>query len=129
MVKKPAKLRNTKHLTAVFDILEKTSGPISAVDIIKKAKRRSPEINKTTVYRILEKLVSERSVEAIMLKEGALHYEKIRGEKHHHHFVCSSCTKVYCIDSCASGIDKMTPKGFIITNHEITLRGVCKSCN
>lgn len=124
-----SKTRTTKQLTEVLKILEKNKGPVSALEVLKLAKKKAPLINKTTIYRILDRLVKEKVVEAIMLQEGTVHYEKISNRKHHHHFVCLECSTIYCIDGCVSGLQKMLPKGFSLVNHEVTLRGICKSCS
>ena len=130
MTKTPAKPRNTKQLSVILAILKSQDRPIAAPDLLKAAQKRAPSLNKTTVYRTLDRLVNEGSVEAVMLREGVLHYElKAEEEHHHHHFVCSKCEKIYCIEGCVANIDQLLPKGFVLESHEVTLRGLCKGCS
>lgn len=123
--------RNTKQKAIIIDILRSSKRPIAAPDILIQAQTKVPNINKTTVYRTLDRLVEDGAVEAIMLREGVLHYEiKDSGEcgHHHHHFVCVKCEKIYCVDGCVSSFEVLLPRGFKLQSHEVTLRGLCKNC-
>jgi Fur family ferric uptake transcriptional regulator len=127
---KDSKLRNTQQLSTILGVLKTSRRPISAAKLLSAAQKKAPSLNKTTVYRTLEKLVKDKTVEAIMLQEGILHYElRSHDENHHHHFVCSRCSKIYCINGCLSDLGVLLPKGFSLESHELTLRGVCKSCH
>lgn len=129
MTKNSSKLRNTHQLSIILGVLKTSKHPISAIDLLTAAQRRAPALNKTTVYRTLEKLTKDGTVEAVMLQEGILHYELRSHTHHHHHFVCTKCTKIFCVDGCVSGINGMLPKGFSLESHELTLRGLCKTCH
>lgn len=123
--------RNTRQRSVILKILEGSQNPVSAPAILAAAQKLSPSLNKTTVYRTLERLVDERLAEAIMLKEGVVHYELRHPSAcghHHHHFVCSDCERIFCIDGCASSFEVLLPRGFKLQSHEITLRGLCKGC-
>lgn len=120
--------RNTKQKTIILDILKAKKVPISAVEILKLAQTKLPDLNKTTVYRTLDRLVGEKVVEAVHLESGLAHYELASGRHHHHHFVCNTCTKIYCLEGCPNELKSLLPSGFVMTGHEVTLRGVCAKC-
>ncbi|MFK7961668.1 MAG: transcriptional repressor [Phycisphaerales bacterium] len=48
--------------------------------------------------------------------------------KHHHHFRCEQCDRVFDIDGCPGRLGRMLPSGFELTGHEISLWGRCVSC-
>ena len=121
--------RTTKQFSAILAVLQAAQGPMPVPDLVAAAKKKAPLLNKTTVYRTLEKLVSDGLVEAVLLREGVLHYELKEPAVHHHHFVCGRCKKIFCVDGCVRDIDLLLPKGFVLESHEVTLRGICKGCN
>ncbi len=122
------KLKNTKQLSIILGVLKTSKHPISVAHLLALAQKKAPSLNKTTVYRTLEKLVNDGTVEAIMLHEGILHYELRTHKSHHHHFVCLKCDNIYCIDGCLSDLVALLPKGFSLESHEVTLRGICIGC-
>lgn len=123
-------LRNTKQLSIILDILKSRKRPVSVPELVKSAQKKAPSLNKTTVYRTIEKLIKEGAIEPVMLQEGVVHYElKIEDEgHHHHHFVCSGCKKIFCLEGCVKNISSLLPEGFRMEGHELTLRGACKDC-
>jgi Fur family ferric uptake transcriptional regulator len=126
---KEIKLKNTKQLAIILGVLKTTKQPISAVDLLAIAQKKAPALNKTTVYRTLDKLTQDGTVDVVMLHEGVLHYELRTHESHHHHFVCLKCDTIYCISGCVTGLNSLVPNGFSLNSHEVTLRGICKRCN
>lgn len=120
--------RNTKQRAVILQILKVKKVPVSAVEILKLAQSKLPELNKTTVYRTLERLEGESLVESVLLESGIVHYELSHERHHHHHFVCTSCTKIYCLEGCPNELKSMLPPGFLMTDHEVTLRGICSKC-
>lgn len=124
------KRRTTKQRTIILEILKANKNPIAATQLLTLAQAKYPTLNKTTIYRTLDRLIEEKMVEAILLKGGIVHYEVADGHAHHHHhFVCTTCAKVYCLEGCVGNIEILLPKGFTMTNHELVLRGVCVDCN
>ncbi|MCA9418695.1 MAG: transcriptional repressor, partial [Candidatus Omnitrophica bacterium] len=53
---------------------------------------------------------------------------EMNGKRHHHHFVCRVCGRVFDIEGCPGQIEAMTPKGFLVEDHEIFLYGRCEEC-
>lgn len=128
MVVKKTPSRNTKQRALILQILSTRKAPVSAIEILKLAQSKLPELNKTTVYRTLERLEGEKLLESVNLESGIVHYELAQEDEHHHHFVCNSCTKIYCVDGCPKELKSLLPQGFLMTGHEVTLRGICSKC-
>lgn len=122
------KRRNTKQREVILAILGRAGKPLHAQDILAQAQRRISAINKTTVYRTLERLREEGAVSALILEAGAVTYELAHAAHHHHHFLCLGCNKVFCLDGCAEGLRAMLPKDFVLEEHEIVLKGRCAEC-
>ncbi len=121
-------IRKTKAVKLLLDMFEPSVKAILAVDLIEKLKN---DMNKTTVYRALERLESEGIVHSFVGKDGLKWYAKCSGcSSHHHndihpHFQCSSCHKVTCLP-----IDITIPQ---ISTHSIEtasvfLTGKCNEC-
>lgn len=119
-------MRNTKQREVILEIFQGVKEPISAPEIVERAQRKIPHLNKTTVYRTLDRLEGEGVIEKMLVSPNLLHYEL--KTDHHHHFVCKKCEGVFCIDGCAAGIAKLLPEGFILEAHDITLHGLCDKC-
>lgn len=83
-----------------------------------------------TVYRALTALEESGFVARVGERDGATLYAKCETEGHHHHLVCIGCGHVSAI-SCPvddSVIRAASRERFVITHHEVTLYGVCRSC-
>lgn len=120
--------RNTKQRGVILDIFSHSKKPIPAPVVVTKAQAKIPKINKTTIYRTLERLEKEGVITSMLVSPGVLHYELSSEDHHHHHFYCKHCEGVFCLEGCTKGIAKLLPKGFILESHEITLHGACPDC-
>lgn len=123
-------IRQTKQKSLIREILEKAKSPISAKIIVESCQKKIPSMNKTTVYRELEKLVASGTVTSMLSGNRELVYELSKADAdHHHHFHCTKCEKLVCLDVCTMNVDKMLPKGFVATSHDLTIHGLCTKCN
>lgn len=83
-----------------------------------------------TVYRALAALEETGYVVRVGEREGAALFARCKTPGHHHHLVCVICGHV-APTSCPVSEDTLAAamrEGFLITDHEITLYGVCRSC-
>ena len=122
-------LRKTQSLALMLDEFDKSSHAISAIDLIR---RLSNKLNKTTVYRILDKLEDDGVLHSFLDNGGLTWYAKCNGcsKSVHHdvhpHFQCTSCGKVQCLET---QIHIPEIPNYHISHSQILLQGVCKSCN
>ncbi len=83
-----------------------------------------------TVYRALAALEETGYVARVGDRDGATLYARCETSGHHHHMVCVACGYV-APASCPvddATIEAAARAGFLITDHEITLYGVCRDC-
>ncbi|MGF1679505.1 MAG: Fur family transcriptional regulator [Candidatus Methylacidiphilales bacterium] len=120
--------RRTRQKEAIVSVLDEATHPLTAQDIEARAASLVPGIGMATVYRALKRLQEEHRVRVVELPGQTPHYESCH-KKHHHHFVCRHCEKVFDVDGCVGDLDQLLPDGFKLEGHEITLFGRCGLCS
>jgi len=120
--------RITKQRTAILRCLSEKGRPLSIEEIQAYAAIEIPQINLSTVYRTIKKLIQEGKIDLIELPGEKSCYE-IHQKEHHHYFLCDSCNKTYFINKCPRGLSEIVPKGFHLLGHSITLNGFCQECH
>lgn len=128
---KRAGLKNTKYRIAILEVIENSNQPISAEPIFLELKGKKYTINISSVYRILESLVSKGLViKTNITGDSRATYEFKRSE-HKHHLICSGCKKMISVNGCPLEEyekqlkDKMD---FDITGHRLEIFGLCGDC-
>lgn len=118
--------RQVKTLMAIFDDEKKA---VSVVDLVKTLKT---EMNKTTVYRILNKLMDDGIVHSFIGKGGLKWYAKCQNcscDTHndvHPHFQCKICGDVACLPVSFS----LPPvSGYRIESVSLLMVGACNNCS
>lgn len=127
-----SKLRLTRARKAFVEVLSVASAPLSVPQILAGLKERSIEVNKTTVYRELERFRALGIVENFQLGDRKQYYE-LSSRDHHHHLICMSCESVEDIDMdeklLTVGERKATKeKQFTILRHSLEFFGLCRQC-
>jgi len=122
-------VRKTKTVELLLKTFNKSNGAISVVELVSKF---SKEMNKTTVYRILDRLEESGILHSFTDQDGLKRYAK--GQQNnkdsnnlnmHPHFLCQDCG----ISSCLP-IDISIPPipDYKIQSSEHLLIGQCKDC-
>lgn len=119
--------RMTKQRHAILECFKTANRPLSVEEILAIASMAVPQLNLATVYRNLKLLVEDNMLAIVELPGNNTRYEKI-GLKHHHHFLCYECNKLFDVEGCPEGIATLIPRGFKLIAHAITLSGYCKDC-
>ena len=116
--------------TKTVDLLLNTFKGMCSVSTLKLVEKFKSEMNKTTVYRILDRLEKSNIPHSFIDNEGQKRYAKnITKESKvfnpHPHFLCEDCG----ISSCVA-IDMKVPRlpDYNIRNSEHLLIGQCKKC-
>lgn len=121
-------IRKTKSLETIVNIFNNSNKAISVVDLVQLLKN---EMNKTTVYRILDKLEEEGFVHSFLALDGLKRYAKCQGcssELHidtHPHFQCQKCGKLDCLSEEIS-IPPISSRQ--VDFAQILLVGLCDTC-
>ena len=122
--------RKTKTVKLVLDLFENTSNALSVVELTDTF---SKKMNKTTVYRILDRLEEAGELHSFTDKDGlkryAKNFSKLKGldeQANHPHFMCQDCG----ISSCLP-IEVSAPSipNYTINNSEHLYIGHCNECN
>jgi Fur family ferric uptake transcriptional regulator len=119
--------RETKQRDAIRLVFEQHAPPLLPGEVLRLARREVPSLSLATVYRALNALAREGVIQPVALPAEAPRYEKA-GKRHHHHFVCRRCRRVFEVPACAGSMRRMVPAGFVMDDHEITLYGACADC-
>ena len=121
-------LRKTKSVKIVLNEFTVNSSATSVIALIERLKS---EMNKTTVYRILEKLEDDGILHSFLAKDGLKWYAKCRGcssTTHHDvhpHFQCLECGKVDCLKMNFS-IPEIANRKVEVS--QVLLQGKCEEC-
>ncbi|GGD04842.1 Fur family transcriptional regulator [Hyunsoonleella pacifica] len=121
--------RQTKQVKKLMDIFDQEERAISVVDLVKLL---ASEMNKTTVYRILNKLMDDGVVHSFMGKGGLKWYAKCQDcscEVHndiHPHFQCKVCGEVECLPVTFN----IPPvNGYKVDSINLLMVGACSNCS
>ena len=124
-----AERRNTVQLDAIRKAVSEAGRPLSIDEILTESKKHVSTISLRTVYRVIRKLEEEGEITAVTLPSQADRYEPSAvAEKHHHHFHCTECDRLFDVDGCPGRLKSLLPEGFVLREHELTLKGICASC-
>ena len=118
-------IRKTKSVKLLLDVFNKNINAISIVSLVDKF---SNKMNKTTVYRILDRLEQEGILHSFIDQKGLKRYAKDLENNHsnaHPHFICEDCGISRCVK-----INIAVPNisQYNIKNTEHILIGICKEC-
>jgi Fur family ferric uptake transcriptional regulator len=120
--------RTTRQRSAIRDILETATHPLSVSELHEMASRDVSKLGIATVYRSIASLIEEGSLSVVDIAGEPPRYE-MGGKKHHHHFHCTRCRRVYDIAGCVGDPSRLAPPRFRVASHDVTLAGTCASCN
>ena len=121
-------IRKTQSLDKLLAEFNNESSAISVIELIK---RLDSQMNKTTIYRVLDKLEDDGVLHSFLDKNGIKWYAKCNGcskSEHldiHPHFECLDCGKIDCIK-----LDLQMPKipGREVFSSHVLIQGRCEAC-
>jgi len=122
--------RQTKQKTIILDTIQSAGEPLTADQILSKARLVMPAMALTTVYRNLELLTTQRVITRLIYPDGITRYKQAEAP-HHHQLICLDCARKVNISQCpleclARQIESET--GFEIVSHQLDLYGYCDRC-
>lgn len=99
--------------------------PITVSYLEKKLKKA---VDKVTLYRALESMVASGMVREIDFRHGHAHYELNALRKHHHHIVCTRCSRVEDVECEVIPRLKKDSSFKTINDHSVEFFGLCRTC-
>lgn len=121
-------IRKTKAVEVLLNTFNNSKEAISAKQLISQLVGK---FNKTTIYRVLDKLEDDGVLHSFLGKDGLKWYAKCQGcsaSEHkdvHPHFQCLSCGKVDCLSVTVS-IPKIDNRK--VTVSQVLIQGQCETC-
>ncbi|WP_298955678.1 transcriptional repressor [uncultured Nonlabens sp.] len=121
-------IRKTASIDLLLNEFEQESNAISAVDLIK---RLDKQINKTTIYRVLDKLEDDGVLHSFLGFNGVKWYAKCKGctksvhKDFHPHFQCLSCGTVDCLHIHVE-IPEIPNREVLFS--QLLIQGKCETC-
>ena len=122
-------VRKTKSVNLLLEVFQQSESALSVVQLVETM---SDHMNKTTVYRVLDRLEQEGEVHSFLGNEGLKWYAKCSDcSSHHHsdahpHFQCKDCGTVECM-SVQIPIPNLP--NIQIDSAEIMFTGTCSKCS
>jgi len=120
--------RKTKQVQQLLEYFDEQPNAVSTSDLITRFK---PEMNRTTVYRILGRMEEDGIIHSFNGPDGATWYASCKECDHHNHsdvhphFKCNTCGAVECLE-----IKVVIPNvpNYKIEHQQVMLTGECKVC-
>ncbi|RKR15373.1 Fur family ferric uptake transcriptional regulator [Maribacter vaceletii] len=123
------KRRNTPAKEAVLSLLSNSKKALSQ-DAIEK--ELSININRATIYRVLNRFCDDNIVHKIVAEDGKQYFaicrkcEETNKVQYHFHFRCLSCDSIECLET---PVNYLLPNGYKVQNATCVLTGVCNNCS
>lgn len=120
----------TVQRRAVFEALLGREDHPTAEEVLTDVRERLPEVSRTTVYRVLDKLASIGVIRRVSSPGSSVRFDALM--RRHHHLICRSCDRITDIESPKLD-EAVRPEEFGLAEHEIEdysvyLYGTCETC-
>lgn len=121
------KRRNTPTKEAVLNVLKK-EGKAMSQDLIEQ--KISIDINRATIYRVLNRFCDDGVLHRIVAKDGkqyfALCTNNMKLVENHLHFMCLKCETLVCLPA---KVNFSIPDTYVVENVNCVVSGTCKECS
>lgn len=110
--------------------IEELPGAFTIDELAMRARGIDSTIGTATVYRGVANLEESDWLERVGERNGSVLYARCHAEEHHHHIVCTGCGRIEPA-TCpldAGFLETAARAGFVLTDHDVTLYGLCPSC-
>lgn len=120
--------RNTQQRQVIKECIRQLSHP-TADDVWHCVVDKLSNVNKTTIYRNLNRLVEEGALQRFMTADGVMLFDSTLEE--HYHLRCERCGRVFDVepilfDQVAEIVQQK--KNFLITGQKLIFSGICATC-
>lgn len=122
---------STKQKEYILKVIQEFEKEFTVKDIYERVK---DEVGLTTVYRLVDKLVLDNTINKYIDKNNITYYEYLEkcSEENHFYLKCDKCKKLEHIDcDCINELYEHIKKehNFKLNKENIIINGLCKKCN
>jgi Fur family ferric uptake transcriptional regulator len=122
--------QRSRRQQAIVDLLQQLNREISAQDLFWELRHRQQHVGLATVYRVLNKLKQDGTVQERVLESGESLYRPNTGSPQHH-LNCVRCGRSVKVDSCPvcqGAALTQPPSSFQVFYHTLEFFGICPAC-
>lgn len=126
-------IRITAQRRAILSVMETATTHLDAAQVLRKAKKLDPSVNRATVYRTLRLLKRQGLIDELDLMHltGEGHYYERKVNRDHIHMACVRCGKITefvsdMFDSLKQQVEKDCRFKILVSRLEIG--GYCGAC-
>ena len=121
--------RKTIAKKQILEFIEASDKAVSHSDLHKVL---SDLCDRVTIYRVLDRLVSEGSIHKIVNTDGVINYAackrcEIKHNHNHVHFSCESCKVITCLNTVE--VNLKLPMNYVFREAFFTVSGICSKCS
>ncbi|GAA2563346.1 Fur family ferric uptake transcriptional regulator [Neomicrococcus aestuarii] len=125
-------VRNTRQRRSVEAALGEVPDFMSAQELFVWLQNRGEKVSLATVYRILQSMADEGTVDVVRTQEGESIFRQCHMDEHHHHLLCRGCGKTVEIE--APHVEEWAASiaakhGFTQATHVVEISGLCAECS
>jgi len=123
------KKRNTIQKNLVLKAIRHLTSHPTAEEVYLFIRDEYPDISRATVYRNLNSLTEEGQIKRISIADSADRFDVTTMP--HYHIRCVSCGAFFDLKiPYFKDIDQKVAEetGFLMEDHDIVFRGICRSC-
>ena len=123
------KVQRTRSQERIFRALQALNRPVSAQELYSQLRQHPQSVGLATVYRSLEALKLEGSLQVRTLATGESLYSLVHQD--HHHLTCVNCGQSITIDECpVHDLEHRLEQShqFKVYYHTLEFFGLCQQC-
>ena len=127
-------VRMTGQRRAILEVIETAKKHLDASQILRRAQRADPTVNRSTIYRTLQLLKRQGLIDELDLMHvnGEGHYYERRMNRDHIHMACLRCGKI--MEFVSDVFEKLKRQverdcTFRIVVSRLEIGGYCASCS
>ncbi|MFM1847665.1 MAG: hypothetical protein RL417_1139 [Pseudomonadota bacterium] len=121
--------RGSRQRRYIFELLQTTPTPLTALQILRATMRIAPRVNRSTVYRFLNELAAHGLVGTIGGVCGEAHYYLTTNSAHRSFFICIMCRGVTDFGPKTPVVTLPTPPGYLVERSTHAVLGRCPRCH
>ncbi len=127
-------IRMTQQRRAILRVMETASKHLDAAQLLRKAKKLDPQVDRSTVYRTLRLLKRQGLIDELDLMHlnGEKHYYERKLNRDHIHMACLRCGKIMefvsdVFDALKGEVERDCRFHIVVSRLEIG--GYCAACS